>query len=110
MAVGVVGDHLVHGADLGRGELSRHGLGAAAAVVEEAVGLELTPGVVEWRKGRGCGGRRPEVRQSPWCQDVQGIGQGNVTNWEISQAVAKYKDKITFYVGGAPKTAAELGL
>jgi RHS repeat-associated protein len=40
----------------------------------------------------------------------EGIGQGNVTNWEIFQAVAKYKDKITFYVGGAPKTAAELGL
>jgi hypothetical protein len=60
VAVGVVGDHLVHGADLGRGELSRLGLGAAAAVVEDAVGLELTPGVV-------AGGGKAE--------DAEGDGQ-----------------------------------
>ncbi|MFO0711889.1 MAG: hypothetical protein U0353_18695 [Sandaracinus sp.] len=41
---------------------------------------------------------------------AEGIGQGNVTNWEFYQVVTQFSDRAVFHLGGRVVTLAELGL
>ncbi len=79
VAVGVVGDHLVHGPDLGSGELSRGGLGAAVAIVKEAVRLKPTPGLV-------AGGGKAEDAEGDGQRHASGGPADGVENLELGGA------------------------
>ena len=51
-----------------------------------------------------CSGRRLRLRRDVLGAGAEGIGQGNVTNWELHQVVSNraFGSKATFYLGGTP--------